>query len=68
MAVRNRLKDIRHDFRMDQKEFSEFIGVNYYLYNRWENNKSQPNSEWLLKIGKKTEQTIESIIYLDPDE
>lgn len=65
MAVRNRLKEIRHDYRMDQTEFSAFLGVNKNLYNRWENNKTQPSLEWAIKISKITGKTIDSFIYID---
>lgn len=65
VAVRNRLKEIRHDYRMDQTEFSAFLGVNKNLYNRWENNKTQPSLEWAMKISKITAKTIDSFIYID---
>jgi putative transcriptional regulator len=67
MPIKNKLKDLRHDFRMDQTEFASFLGVNNNLYNRWENNKVQPSLEWAIKISMKTKRPIESFIYLDPE-
>ncbi len=67
MAVKNRLKDIRFEHKMNQTEFAEYLGVNRQLYNRWERQTSQPNAEWLLRIVKKIEKPLEEIIY-EPEE
>jgi putative transcriptional regulator len=68
LAVRNNLKDIRYDHRMNQMEFAEYIGVNRSLYNRWEKQHTQPNVVWLLKISKILKKSIEEIVYLDGPE
>jgi putative transcriptional regulator len=65
VAIRNRLKEIRHDHRMDQTQFAEFLGVNRSLYNRWERQQTQPNPEWILKIAQKVNKSVEDIFYLD---
>jgi DNA-binding XRE family transcriptional regulator len=67
VAVKNRLKDIRFEHKMNQTEFAEYLGVNRQLYNRWERQTSQPNAEWLLRIVKKIEKPLEEIIY-EPEE
>jgi DNA-binding XRE family transcriptional regulator len=46
-----------------QQEFAEYLGIERWLYNRYENNKVQPNSENLLKICLKTGKRIEEVIY-----
>lgn len=38
---------------MDQKQFAEYLGVNRNQYNRWENQKSQPDIENAWKLKKK---------------
>jgi putative transcriptional regulator len=68
MAIRNNLKDIRYDNRMDQKQFSSYLGVNQSLYNRWERQNTQPSVEWLLKISKRINKPIEDIVYLEESE
>lgn len=65
MAVLNRLKDIRHDHRMNQVEFAEFLGVGRSIYNRWENQHVQPELETVLKIAQKIGRSVEDIVYLD---
>ncbi|WP_380026701.1 helix-turn-helix transcriptional regulator [Effusibacillus consociatus] len=65
MAVRNRLKEIRHDHRMNQIEFAEYIGAARQLYNRWENQTTQPSLEWVLRIAKRTGRPVEDIVYLE---
>lgn len=65
MAVKNRLKEIRHDHRMNQTEFAKHIDVSQPLYNRWENQRSQPNPEWMLKLAKRLSLKVEDIFYLE---
>mgnify|MGYP001375886286 FL=1 len=67
MAVKNRLKDIRHDHRMNQTQFAMHIGVSQPLYNRWENQRSQPNQEWMLKLAKRLNIRVEDIFYLEDE-
>ena len=67
MAVKNRLKDIRHDHRMNQTQFAEYIGVTRSLYNRWEHQRSQPNQEWMLKLAKRLNIKVEDIFYLEDE-
>ena len=64
--VRNRFLEIR--LRLGyrkQKEFAEFIGVTQALYNKYENNTSQPGLDTLLKISKKLDIKIDDIVYLE---
>lgn len=68
MAVKNRLKDIRHDHRMNQVEFADFIGVRANLYNRWERQNGQPELESVLRIAKRIGRAVEEIVYLDEEE
>jgi putative transcriptional regulator len=53
VAVVNTLKEIRHDLRMNQTEFADFLGINVNQYNKYENNKKQPNLENALAIFEK---------------
>jgi len=66
LSLRNTLRDLRFDFKMDQNDFADFLGVSRPLYNRWERNKSQPSLEWAIKISYKTDRPIQSFIHLDP--
>jgi putative transcriptional regulator len=64
MYVTNKLRSLRFEHEMDQKDFAAYIGANKNLYNKWENQKSQPSLEWALKIALLTERTVESIFSL----
>ncbi|ALS22252.1 helix-turn-helix transcriptional regulator [Paenibacillus naphthalenovorans] len=68
MTIYNKLKELRHDLRMDQTQFADFIGVNKNLYNKWENQKGQPSLEWCFKIQLKTGKQIQDFIIYKPDE
>jgi putative transcriptional regulator len=61
MAVRNKLKDVRHDFRMNKGEFAEFLGINPAQYSRYENQRSQPSLEISLHISKKVNRTVNEL-------
>ena len=64
--VKNRLLEIR--LRLGyrkQKEFAEFIGVTPAVYNKYENNTSQPGLDTLLKISKKLNLNLDDIVYLE---
>jgi DNA-binding XRE family transcriptional regulator len=68
MVVRNHLKNLRHDHRMNQSEFAEFLGVNRQLYNRWENQATQPSLEWALRIAEKLGLYVEDVVFLLKEE
>ncbi|MGF6950218.1 putative transcriptional regulator [Neobacillus sp. B4I6] len=63
MPVNNRLKDLRHDHRMNQTEFADFLGINIYQYNRYENGARQPTLEVALQISEKVKRTVNDIFY-----
>lgn len=65
--VKNRLSEIRlkMGFRF-QKDFATFLGLDSWLYNRYENNAVQPSAETLLLICEKTNLKIEDVIYKAP--
>jgi putative transcriptional regulator len=65
MQVKNNLRDVRFGFKMNQKDFAAFLNVGKNLYNRWENQKGQPNLNYALIIARKTNRTVESIFYLE---
>lgn len=64
-VVKNKLEDIRMELRYKkQQDFADFLEIDRWLYNRYENNKVQPNAENLLKICIKTGKRIEEVIYI----
>lgn len=65
--LKNNLKSWRHKYEMNQKEFAEFLGVNYSLYNRWEKQHGSPNRESLLKITQILKCQINDIIEKIPE-
>ena len=65
MGIKNTLRELRFEMKMDQNDFATFLGVNQSTYSRWENNNQQPSMEWALKIAQKTQRTVESFMHLD---
>lgn len=62
--IMNKLKSIRHEHEMNQIQFADLLGVGRSLYNRWENQKVQPELETVLRIAKKLQRPVEQIVYL----
>lgn len=66
--IRNRLKDIRHEFKMEKGEFAKFLGMKHPQYSRYESNTSQPNLETVMKICYKVNKKVEDVIEYIPGE
>ena len=68
LAVKNRLKKIRHELEIDtQTEMAKHLGVARNQYNRYENQDKQPTLEIALRIAQKLNKPLEHIFYLEPD-
>ncbi|WP_332629176.1 helix-turn-helix transcriptional regulator [Halalkalibacter flavus] len=67
MSVKNNLKDIRHDYRMNQTEFADLLGLNVNQYNKYEHNRKQPNLETALMISGKLNKTVNELFERVPD-
>lgn len=68
MAVKNTLKELRHDYRMNQTEFAEFLQISVYQYNRYEKGVRQPTLEIALQISEKVKRQVNDIFYLTDDQ
>jgi putative transcriptional regulator len=68
MAIENKLKELRHDFRMNQKEFANFLGLNATQYNRYENQERQPTLEIALLISEKVGRSVNDLFVRLPIE
>ncbi|WP_019123731.1 helix-turn-helix transcriptional regulator [Brevibacillus massiliensis] len=65
MAVKNRLKEIRYDHRMNQMQFAEYLGLAQQQYNRYENQVRQPTLEIALLISEKIGRPVNEIFYIE---
>lgn len=51
MAIKNRLRDIRHELYINtQKEMAEFLDVNYRQLSKWESQEQQPTTDTLVRL------------------
>ncbi|WP_309225229.1 helix-turn-helix domain-containing protein [Paenibacillus sp. JMULE4] len=66
--MKNNLKDIRFEHRMNQIEFAEFLGLPQQQYNRYENQRTQPSLELALKISGKVNRPVNDLFYLTSPE
>jgi transcriptional regulator with XRE-family HTH domain len=66
--MRNKLEHFRLKLSAErgrvisQKEFAEYLGVNYQLYNRWKKQHGSPSRENLIKIAKVLNVSVEELI------
>lgn len=66
--VRNRLKDIRHDMKIDyQADMARLLGLSQFQYNRYERQKAQPTLEIALRMAQKLNLPVEQIFYISPE-
>lgn len=63
MAIKNRLKSIRHKYEMNQTEFANLLQLPYRQYNRYEKNIEQPSLQNAFKIARLLKLNIEDIFY-----
>lgn len=68
MPVHNKLKDLRHDHRMNQTEFADFLQISVHQYNRYEKGVRQPTLEIALQISEKVKRPVNDIFYLTDDQ
>jgi putative transcriptional regulator len=66
MSVVNNLKEIRHDYRMNQTEFASFLEISIHQYNRYEKQAIQPSLEIALKISQKVNRPVNEIFKRTP--
>lgn len=67
MPVANNLKNLRHDYRMNQKEFADFLAISAFSYNRYEKGTRQPSLEVALQISEKVNRSVNEIFFLTED-
>ncbi|MGI1659599.1 MAG: helix-turn-helix transcriptional regulator [Desulfitobacterium sp.] len=66
MAVKNRLREIRHEMMIDkQVEMAELLGLTRHQYNRYEKQYTQPTLETALEIAEKINRKVEDIFYTE---
>lgn len=63
--VKNRLREIRYkEYQMNQREFADFLGVEYNQYSLYDNNKYNPSLETALIISEKLNKHVDDIFYI----
>lgn len=61
--IGNNLYDIRVNppYKMNQREFANYLGMPYQQYNRYESGKTVPTLELAYEISIKLNRTIEEV-------
>lgn len=65
MKLKNKLKSYRHEQRMNQVEFAEFLEITYSTYCNYEKQNRQPSLLAALQIASKLKCTVNDIFELE---
>lgn len=65
--IKDKLKEIRENHHMNKKEFANYIGMKYTTYNGYETGAREPDSDFLIRISKKFDVSIDYILGLVED-
>lgn len=68
MAVKNRLKSMRHKRELKQIEFAQLLGVQYATYNTYETQRRQPSLEVALQFAHRLDCIVNDIFYLEEND
>ena len=61
--MNNKLKELRKNSALTQKQIADVIGIDRSTYSYYENGKASPSLEVLVKISKVFNVTLDYIIY-----
>ena len=59
----NRIRKIRSDLDLDQKEFSKKIGATVSALSNWENGINKPNSSMQLRIADLADISVDELLH-----
>ncbi len=62
MSFKERLKLLRQEFSLNQKEFAERFGISQSRYNQWESGKNRPDYETLILLANYFNTTVDYLI------
>lgn len=62
VIILNRLKSLRNDLNVTQKELASFLGINQNTYSYWENGKVKIDSDSLSKLSNYFDVSIDYIL------
>ena len=62
--IGNRIKEIRIENNLTQKEFGEILSVSQDTISLWERGKSLPTTEFLILLSKKFSISVDYILCL----
>ncbi|HEX3017929.1 MAG TPA: helix-turn-helix transcriptional regulator [Caproicibacter sp.] len=62
-----RLKQLRSEIKLSQKEFASSIGLNLSTYNNYETGTREPNSDFWIAISRKYDVSIDYLLGLSSE-
>lgn len=62
--IKDRLKEIRENVHMDKNEFSNYIGIESAVYDKYESGVCEPGSDFLVLMAEKLNVSTDYILGL----
>ena len=68
IKIGDRIKQLRQEKKISQKDMSEMLGLKTSTYSNYENNYREPGAEIIIKIAEALDVTIPYLLYGTEDE
>lgn len=72
IQVGTRIKELRKEKGISQKDFAKLVGIKYPTYSNYENNNREPTKEQLKRIAEKLDVSVDELLgvpeYVDTTE
>ena len=67
MILKEKIKDLRKNCNKTQQELCEFIGLPRYIVSNWEQGRSEPSAEDLIKLADFFDCTVDYLLGREDD-
>lgn len=65
VLIRKKIKSLREEKKLQQKEVAEFLNINYQTYCNYESGRSEPPAEIIVRLAKLYDVSTDEILQVD---
>ena len=65
VLIRQKIKSLREEKKLQQKEVAEFLNINYQTYCNYESGRSEPPAEIIVRLAKLYDVSTDEILQVD---
>lgn len=63
--IMNKIKELRNEHKLQQKEVADFLNINYQTYCNYESGRSEPPAEIIVRLAKLYDVSTDEILQVD---